>query len=135
MGVSEREVIDMDQRLDSWDVSLDAPVKDNSDTERIDFLSEDVESTEDRIAQKQMETLLHNKIDEFKKNMTKRELEIFEQRIFSDNPITLQEIGDKYGISRERVRQVEKNIIKKIREYFKNEIPDFESYLTPGDAD
>ena len=45
--------------------------------------------------------------------MTPRELEIFEQRIFSDNPVTLQEIGDRYGISRERVRQVEKNVIKK----------------------
>lgn len=135
LGVSEREVIDMDQRLDGWDVSLDAPVKDNSDTERIDFLSEDVESTEDKVAKKQMETLLHNKIDEFKKNMTKREVEIFEQRIFSDTPVTLQEIGDKYGISRERVRQVEKNIIKKIKEYFMHEIPDFDSYITRGDSD
>jgi RNA polymerase sigma-32 factor len=133
LGVSEREVIDMDQRLDGWDVSLDAPVKDNSDTERIDFLSEDVESTEDKVAKKQMETMLHNKIAEFKKNMTKRELEIFDQRIFSDTPVTLQEIGGKYGISRERVRQVEKNIIKKIKEYFKNEIPDFDSYITRGD--
>lgn len=135
LGVSEREVIDMDQRLEGWDVSLDAPVKENSDTERIDFLSEDVESTEDKVAKKQIETLLHNKISEFKKKMTNRELEIFEQRIFSDTPVTLQEIGDKYGISRERVRQVEKNIIKKIKEYFKNEIPDFDSYITQGGSD
>jgi RNA polymerase sigma-32 factor len=42
--------------------------------------------------------------------------------------VTLQEIGDRYGISRERVRQVEKNIIKKMREFFKQEIPDFSSY-------
>jgi RNA polymerase sigma-32 factor len=55
-------------------------------------------------------------------------LEIFEQRIFSDNPVTLQEIGDRYEISRERVRQVEKAVIKKMREFFKREIPDFESY-------
>jgi RNA polymerase sigma-32 factor len=60
--------------------------------------------------------------------MTPRELEIFDLRIFSDDPVTLQEIGDRYGISRERVRQVEKNIIKKIKEYIKREIPDFESY-------
>lgn len=128
LGVSEREIVDMDQRLNGWDVSLDAPLKDDSDTERIELLDTDVESTEDRVARKEIETLLHNRIDEFKKTMSPRELEIFEQRIFSDNPATLQKIGDRYGISRERVRQVENNIIKKLREYFKREIPDFDSY-------
>ena len=132
LGVSEREIVDMDQRLDGWDVSLDAPLKDDSDTERIEFLGADVESTEDRVAKKEMEALLHNKISEFKKMMTSRELDIFEQRIFSDSPATLQEIGDRYSISRERVRQVEKNIIKKMREFFKREIPDFDMYEGVG---
>jgi RNA polymerase sigma-32 factor len=62
--------------------------------------------------------------------MTPRELEIFEKRIFSDDPVTLQKIGDSYGISRERVRQVEKNILKRLKEFFKQEIPDFDSYRT-----
>jgi RNA polymerase sigma-32 factor len=128
LGVSEREIVDMDQRLDGWDVSLDAPLKDDSNAGRIEFLSSEIESTEDQVAKKEIETLLHNKIDEFKKTMTKRELEIFEQRIFADNPATLQDIGDRYGISRERVRQVEKNIIKKLRTFFKQEMPDFDSY-------
>ncbi len=135
LGVSEREIVDMDQRLDGWDVSLDAPLKDDSDTERIEFLSTDAVSVEDQVARKQMEGLLHEKIVEFRKQMTPRELEIFDQRIFSDSPSTLQEIGDRYGISRERVRQVEKNIVKKMREYFKSEIPDFSSYagVTAGE--
>ena len=128
LGVSEREIVDMDQRLDGWDVSLDAPLKEDSDTERIEFLSTDAVSAEDKVAKKEIEVLLHNKIDEFRKNMTDREKEIFDLRIFSDTPVTLQEIGDRYGISRERVRQVEKNIIKKMREFFKQEIPDFSSY-------
>lgn len=128
LGVSEREIVDMDQRLDGWDVSLDAPLKDDSDTERIEFLSTDAVSAEDKVAKKEIEVLLHNKIDEFRKNMTEREKEIFDLRIFSDTPVTLQEIGDRYGISRERVRQVEKNIIKKMREFFKQEIPDFSAY-------
>jgi RNA polymerase sigma-32 factor len=133
LGVSEREIVDMDQRLDGWDVSLDAPLKDDSDTERIEFLSTEAVSAEDQVAKKEIEVLLHNKIDEFRKNMTDREKEIFDLRIFSDTPVTLQEIGDRYGISRERVRQVEKNIIKKMREFFKQEIPDFSSY-TEGRA-
>jgi RNA polymerase sigma-32 factor len=135
LGVSEREIVDMDQRLDGWDVSLDAPLKDDSDTERIEFLSTDAVSAEDRVAKKEIEVLLHNKIDEFRKNMTDREKEIFDLRIFSDTPVTLQEIGDRYGISRERVRQVEKNIIKKMREFFKQEIPDFSAYTEGQTAD
>lgn len=129
LGVSEKEIVDMDQRLDGWDLSLDAPYKDESDTERIEFITPDSESVEDQVAKKQIEALLHKKISEFKKEMTPREMEIFDLRIFSDSPVTLQEIGDRYGISRERVRQVEKNIIKKIRDFFKKEIPDFASYL------
>ena len=128
LGVSEKEIVDMDQRLDGWDLSLDAPYKDESDTERIEFITPDSESIEDQVAKKQIESLLHNKVSEFRKEMTPREMEIFDLRIFSDSPVTLQEIGDRYGISRERVRQVEKNIIKKIRAFFKKEIPDFASY-------
>ena len=128
LGVSEQEIINMDQRLDGWDVSLDAPLKEDSDTERIDFVQTDSESAEDHVARKEIESILNTKIDEFKKNMTGRELEIFDNRIFSDSPMTLQEIGEKYGISRERVRQIEKNIVKKMKEYFKEEIPDFETY-------
>jgi RNA polymerase sigma-32 factor len=135
LGVSEREIVDMDQRLDGWDVSLDAPLKEDSDTERIEFLSTGAESAEDQMAKKEIEVLLHNKVDEFRKRMTQRELEIFDSRIFSDNPSTLQEIGDRYGISRERVRQVEKNIIRKMTEFFKREIPDFDSYTESGSMD
>lgn len=135
LGVSEREIVDMDQRLDGWDVSLDAPLKDDSDTERIEFLSTQTESIEDHVAKKQMEALLHTKIAEFKEKMSERELVIFEQRVFSDSPVTLQEIGDRYGISRERVRQIEKNVIKKMREFFKREIPDFDAYAYEKKAD
>jgi RNA polymerase sigma-32 factor len=135
LGVSEREIVDMDQRLDGWDVSLDAPVKEGSDTGRIDFISEGSTSAEDRVAKKEIEVLLHNKVSEFREQMTERELEIFDQRIFSDAPVTLQEIGDRYGISRERVRQIEKNVIKKMRDFFKSEIPDFEAYTNSESAD
>lgn len=135
LGVSEREIIDMDQRLDGWDVSLDAPLKEDSNTERIEFISTETDSAETRVANKEMEVLLHTKIEEFREQMTDRELEIFDLRIFSDTPVTLQEIGDRYGISRERVRQVEKNVIKKMREFFKNEIPDYAAYSLSDQAD
>ncbi len=128
MGVSEQEIIEMDQRLDGWDLSLDEPVRDDSNTERIEFLNVESPSTEDQVAKKEIEDILHSRVNEFKKTLKKRELDIFNKRIFSDSPMTLQEIGSVYSISRERVRQVENNIIKKMKEFFKNEMPDFEVY-------
>ncbi len=131
LGVSEQEVRDMDLRLDSWDMSLDEPLRGDSDTERGDFFSSDTESVESQVARKEVETLLREKLEDFKKQLSERELDIFERRIFTDTPDTLQEIGDKYEISRERVRQLEKNIVKKMRVFFEKEIPDFAAYEYP----
>ena len=126
LGVTEQEITDMDQRLDNWDLSLDEPLKDDSDTERIDFINTEEDSTEDEFAQKEIEDILHEKVSEFKKTLNERELDIFNRRIFSDDPETLQEIGEEYAISRERIRQIENNIIKKMKAFFKKDMPDFE---------
>ena len=129
LGVPEKEVVEMEQRLDGWDLSLDAPVKEDSDTEQMGFFSDDDVSAEDRLAEKEVAGMFQEKLPPFLKTLNEREQEIFNERIFSDEPLTLQEMGDRYGISRERVRQVENNIIKKMKAYFKEELPDFESYL------
>jgi len=128
LGVSEKEVVDMDQRLANWDLSLDEPLKDDSNTERIEFINTESDSSEDRMAKKEIEDILHTKVKKFKRTLNDRELEIFEQRIFSDSPLTLQEIGETYNISRERVRQIENNILKKMKAYFKKDMPDFDMY-------
>lgn len=128
LGVSEKEVVDMDQRLANWDLSLDEPLKEDSNTERIEFINMESDSSEDQMAKKEIEDILHTKVKKFKRTLNDRELEIFEQRIFSDSPLTLQEIGETYSISRERVRQVENNILKKMKAYFKKDMPDFDMY-------
>lgn len=128
LGVSEKEVVDMDQRLANWDLSMDEPLKNDSNTERIEFINIETDSSEDQMAKKEIEDILHIKVNEFKKNLNKRELDIFNKRIFSDNPETLQEIGELYSISRERVRQIENNILKKMKSYFKKDMPDFDMY-------
>jgi RNA polymerase sigma-32 factor len=76
-----------------------------------------------------MEHIIHERLDSFKKDLSEREVYILENRIFSDSPITLQVIGERYGITRERVRQIENGIIKKMRTRFQREIPDFELFL------
>lgn len=128
LGVTEKEVIDMDQRLDSWDLSLDAPIREDSETDRMSFLGDGEPSAEEELAREEIERLLHDKLAGFTDQLNDREKEIFEKRIFSDEPATLQEIGEKYNISRERVRQIENVIIKKMQEYFKKELPDFDLY-------
>jgi RNA polymerase sigma-32 factor len=135
MGVSEREIADMDQRLDGWDVSLDAPLRDDSNTERIELLESDSETVEDQVAQKQLKFLLNNKISAFRKTISSREVGIFGLRFLCEDPSTLQEIGERYGISRERVRQIENIIIRKMRAFFKREIPDFATYSEYTAAD
>ena len=133
LGASEKEIIDMDQRLDGWDVSLDAPVKEDSDTERIELLNTDTDNVEDLYGNKEVESLLHATIEDFKATLNEREMEILDLRIFSDEPMTLQEIGIRYNISRERVRQVEKSIINRLKEFFKKSIPDFDMYTNDND--
>ena len=129
LGVSEKEVTDMDQRLDRWEVSLDAPIKEGSDNERIEFIATQAPSAETQVAKKEMEAVIREKLNSLKKDLSEREVYILENRVFSDAPATLQEIGERYGITRERVRQIESSMIKKIRAYFEREIPDFEVFL------
>ncbi|UCD88353.1 MAG: RNA polymerase factor sigma-32 [Desulfobacterales bacterium] len=129
LGVSEQEVTDMDQRLDRWEVSLDAPIKEGSDNERIEFISTQAPSAETQVAKKEMEAIIHEKLDSFRKELSEREIYILENRVFSDTPTTLQEIGERYGITRERVRQIENSMIKKIKAYFEREIPDFDTFI------
>ncbi len=125
LGVSQSEVIEMDQRMDGWDVSLDQPIKDDSDTERIELVSGDHASAEDQLAQMEIEQILQRKIGEFRGQLNDREQEIFEQRMLSDTPLTLQEIGDRHGVSKERIRQIENKLVKRLGAFIRQEIPDF----------
>ena len=128
LGVSEGEIVEMDQRLTGWEISLDAPVKDGSEDERISLLPAPGVSAETQVSQEEIKRILGEKLEKFRTQLNNRELQILDNRIFSDTPLTLQALGHRYHISRERVRQIEKNIIKKLRDYFKKEIPDLESY-------
>ena len=128
LGVPEGEIIEMDQRLTGWEISLDAPIKDGSEDERISLLPASGVSAETRVGQEEIKQILGEKLEKFRTQLNDREMQILDNRIFSDAPVTLQDLGNKYHISRERVRQIEKNIIKKLRNYFKKEIPDLESY-------
>jgi len=128
LGVSKKEVIEMDQRINARDVSLDAPLTDNLETARIEFIKTSAEPIEEKISKKEINVILHQGIADFRKEMKKRELDIFDQRIFAENPKTLAELGKQYGISRERVRQIQKIIILKMKDSFRHTLPDYAAH-------
>jgi RNA polymerase sigma-32 factor len=117
----------MEQRLSGGDVSLDAPMGRSDEGERqprVDFVTAGGASPERKVGDDQLHRLLREKLEIFGKTLKGRDKEIFELRITADEPQTLQEFGDRYGITRERARQIEARIINRLRDYLKQEIGD-----------
>ncbi|MBX3034380.1 MAG: RNA polymerase factor sigma-32 [Bdellovibrionaceae bacterium] len=117
LGIPEDEIRDMALRLKGRDVSLDRPVDDDSSTRLTDLQKDDSEQPlDERLAHAEQLSLLKEKIDEIRPSLNERELILLDERILADEPLTLQEIGEKYKITREAVRQAEARLLKKIRE-------------------
>jgi RNA polymerase sigma-32 factor len=137
LNVKEDEVVSMDQRMEMADISLDAPVGEDSRTTYGELLTAGVPSTDERLGDKELRQLFAEKLREFRLTLAGRDLEIFERRMLAENPLTLREIGQRYNISAERVRQIEEEILAKAREFLQQEIPDFDTYkgeiLNPPD--
>ena len=126
LSVKETDIEEMTQRLGGGEVSINAPVGDGGKEEYSSFLPDERMDIDDQISEKQGRTALLDKLEEYKKNLKGKELDIYENRIMSDNPLTLQELGDKYNISRERVRQIQARIVNNIKKWLSEEIPDFD---------
>ncbi|MBI2603843.1 MAG: RNA polymerase factor sigma-32 [Deltaproteobacteria bacterium] len=119
LKVPEKDVLEMQKRLMGPDLSLNAPLRfGESSSDREDFLvDKEEQSIDDMLAERQVRLIFSQYLQDFKKVLKGREKEIFELRLTSEHPLTLQEIGEKYKISRERVRQVETRIIQKLRNF------------------
>ncbi|MGY3803066.1 sigma-70 family RNA polymerase sigma factor [Pigmentibacter ruber] len=116
IGVQPQDVVEMQQRLTKNDVSLDSPVGDDSDTRQVDLLFSDSEEADVSYEREQLLKILRKEVAFIEKELNERDAFIFHNRIMSDDPITLQDVGDKYGITRERARQLEARVIKKIKD-------------------
>jgi RNA polymerase sigma-32 factor len=126
LNVKETDIEEMTQRLGGGEVSINAPVGDGGKEEYSSFLPDDRMDIDDQLSEIQGRTVLLDKLEEYRKTLKGKELDIFESRIMSDNPLTLQELGDKYNISRERVRQIQARIVNNIKKWLSEEIPDFD---------
>ncbi|RLA98016.1 MAG: RNA polymerase subunit sigma-70 [Deltaproteobacteria bacterium] len=128
LNVREEDVVSMTQRMEESEISLDTRLGEDSRETVGDLLPATESSLEDQVGKEEARKLLLEKIEEFRQTLQGRERDIFENRMLSERPLTLRELGEKYGISPERVRQIEGEILKKIRAFLREEIPDFESY-------
>jgi RNA polymerase sigma-32 factor len=129
LNVKESEVIEMTQRMEGWDVSLESPVREDSDDEQKNFLPAGGPSVEETVADSEIKARMESLIAQFKNILNDKEKTILEARLLSDEPVTLQDIADQYAISRERVRQIEANLLKKMRKYLEKEVPDIKDFL------
>jgi RNA polymerase sigma-32 factor len=128
LNVPENEVADMDVRLQANEKSLDAPVGDaeGRSIAKVDMMPSAAEGPESLMADNELQGLLKEKLGEFRKTLLgkDKELAIFDERLVSDDALTLQELGDRFGISRERVRQLEQRLTGKLRDYLRAEMGD-----------
>jgi RNA polymerase sigma-32 factor len=115
LGVKGSEVAEMDLRMGSRDVSLHEYIGDDGENSHIDFLAFEGENQEVSLIKNEERSLVKQNITAALTGLNEREKYIILNRVMADNPETLQEIGDKYNITRERARQIEKQALKKVQ--------------------
>src|SRR5512145_291693 len=127
LGVTEQDVVDMNRRL-GGDVSLNAPLREEGDSgEWQDWLVDDTASQETRMVASQEADNRHKTLTQSLNVLNERERRIFEARRLADDPITLEELAEEFGVSRERVRQIEVRAFEKVQKAVKNRLAEMES--------
>jgi RNA polymerase sigma-32 factor len=130
LHVRERDVVEMDQRLGNWELSLDQPIGENQDGSLMDILPSQQVPADEQLATEQLQTLFRAKLAEFVKTLDERDEDILRNRLLSETPLTLDDLGAKYGITKERTRQLEARIIKRLRDHIKKDVKDFDRLRT-----
>jgi RNA polymerase sigma-32 factor len=127
LQVKETQVVEMEMRLGASEASLDAPVNEDSRSSQLDFLSDDAAARPDvRVENDEFHVRLKGSLEKFVGSLQGRERDIAERRLLAEEPITLREIGMRYGVSRERARQLEANLKEKMKAFLKTELGDLE---------
>ena len=133
LGVTEDQIVEMQQRLDAGDVSLDLPVSDESGSStRMDFLPALGPGIEDSYGDSEVARLVRDGIRDILPRLSEKEAYILKHRLLTDDPVTLREIGERYHVTRERIRQLEARLLAKLRAHLGEEIRDFsEDWINP----
>jgi RNA polymerase sigma-32 factor len=115
LGVTEREVTEMNRRLAGPDSSLNAPLRSESESEWQDWLADDTMDQETRLAEREERGDRHELLTSALDTLSERERDIIQERRLKDEPATLEDLSQKYGVSRERVRQIEVRAFEKLQ--------------------
>jgi RNA polymerase sigma-32 factor len=129
LGVPEQEVVNMNRRLSAPDSSLNAPLRSDSESEWQDWLADDSIDQETRMAEREELSERHELLTGALGELTQREREIIEARRLQDEPATLEELSQRFGVSRERVRQIEVRAFEKLQSQMKRALSDKRSQL------
>ena len=126
LNVDEKDVIEMDRRLASGDASLDVSVGDSEgrQTTRMDPMPAVTPGPDQLTEGFELQVLVRQQLDSFRTTLSGKDLVIFDKRMVAEDPITLQELGDEFGVSRERVRQLEARLTGKLRNYLSEALGD-----------
>jgi RNA polymerase sigma-32 factor len=126
MGVKESEVREMQERMAHSEVSLDQPVREDDSAQLIDVIPDSGDTPEEATAHDEWRNFAREKIEQFASTLKDKDLEIFHSRLLAEDPPTLQEVGARFGISRERVRQIEVRLKKRLKLFLKSQASDIE---------
>lgn len=119
LGIDASEVEMMQQRLQSRDLSLDKPLSDDQNQTLLDLqTSRADEGVDEQLGHLEQLHMLNDQIQELRPQLNTKELIVLDERLLADEPLTLQEIGERYKITREAVRQIEQRLIEKIKRKF-----------------
>lgn len=124
LSVSEDDVRAVEANIESTDMPLDAPVGDSEGFHYSDMLEAAGEQVDERLARGELQRLFNEKLAEFSRDLNERELFILKERLISDNPRTLQEIADQFGVTREAIRLNEKSLVNRIKKYMEEALRD-----------
>ena len=121
LDVKESEVIEMDQRLSGRDLSTDAPMGEGEGVTLLNTLTDNSPTPEESLAEDEYRQAIKGRLRTFGEGLKDKELVVYRERLMAEEPLTLREIGERYGISRERVRQIEHRVKKKLKSYLSQE--------------
>jgi len=118
LDVTKEDIIEMEQRMSSRDLSLDAPFDESQELTHLELLKEESPNQEEAIAQEEEKTVREHEVQAAMKRLNEKEVYVLQNRIMAEEPLTLQQIGDHLKLSRERVRQIESEALKKLKREF-----------------
>ena len=122
LDVKENEIIEMEQRLSGSDLSVHTPISEDSDGDLLSILPSQNANAEELLAEKEDQELVKKHFSEFATSLNEKELAIFHGRLLSEEKMTLQELSDKFGISKERIRQIEERLMEKLKFFMQEKL-------------